>query len=133
MDRFMHDCLMRIDPFVRDDEIEEARMVNDFDVLFIFKNGKRILFDSDTNYFRELYSDDYRLTDEQRRYEFKRRLRIMMRRKNINQEELAERLGTTQTVISRYVTGNSVPNFITVEKIAEILNCSLDDFRYKHY
>lgn len=133
MDRFFHDCLMRIDPFVRDDEIEEARMVNDFDVLFIFKNGKRILFDSDTNYFRELYPDDYRLTDEQRRYEFKRRLRIMMRRKNINQEELAERLGTTQTVISRYVTGGSVPNFITVEKIAEILNCSLDDFRYKHY
>lgn len=133
MDRFLQDCLMRIDPFVKEDEIEEARMVNDFDVLFVFKNGRRILIDSDTYYFRELYPEDHELTDEQRRYEFKRRLRTMMRRKNINQEELARCLGTTQTVISRYVTGESVPSYIVMEKIAEILNCSMDDFRYKHY
>lgn len=133
MDRYMKDCLMRINPFIKDEEIEEARMINEFDILFVFKDGRRFIFDSDTNYHRILYPEDHVLTDEQRKREFRDRLRTMMRRKGFNQEELADRLGTTQTVISRYVTGESIPNYITLEKIAEILNCSTDDFRYKHY
>lgn len=133
MDRFLHACLMRINPFIDESEIEEARMINEFDVLFVFKDGRRIIFNSDTNYFRDLYPEDHTLTDEQRKREFKMRLRTMMRRRGINQETLAELIGTTQTVISRYVTGESIPNFITLEKIAEALNCSTEDFRYKHY
>ena len=133
MDRFIRGCLMRIDPFLQEEDVVEARMINEFDVLFVLKDGRRIIFDSDTHYYRSLYPEDYILTDEQHQCEFRRRLRTMMRRKHINQEELAKRLGTTQAVISRYVTGESIPNYITLVKIAEALNCSTDDFRYKYY
>lgn len=133
MNNFFKHCLMRIDPFVSPDEVEEVKMINDFDVLFVFKNGRRIIFDSDTNYFWEQYGEDHELTDEQIKREFRLRLRTMMRRKHINQEELAEQLGTTQAVISRYVRGESIPSYTTVVKIATILNCSMDDFRYEYF
>ena len=133
MNNFFKHCLMRIDPFMSPDEVEEAKMINDFDVLFVFKNGRRIIFDSDTNYFWEQYAEDHELTDEQIKREFRLRLRTMMRRKHINQEELAEQLGTTQAVISRYVRGESIPSYTTVVKIATILNCSMDDFRYEYF
>ena len=133
MNRYLHDCLMHINPSIKDDEIEDVKILNDFDILFIFKNGEKILFDSDKKTHRGLYPDDYVLSDEQRKKEFRDRLRTIMNRKGITQEELANRLGTTQTVISRYINGITVPNYVIVEKIAEILNCSTDDFRYKHY
>ena len=133
MDNFMWNCLMRIDPFIQEDEIEEARMINEFDILFVFKDGRRFIFDSDTNYFWQPYSEEHELTDDQIRHEFKIRLRTMMRRRCINQEELAARLGTKQAVISRYVTGDAMPSYATMFKIARILNCSMDDFSFRHF
>ena len=133
MDMIIRDCLMRINPFLTEEDVLDARMVNEYDVLFTFKDGRKIIIDSQTYYHREMYPDDYEFTDEQYRKEFGRRLRTIMRRKGINQEELANCLGTTQTVISRYITGDAMPDCVRTKRIANILNCSTEDFYYKHY
>lgn len=133
MNDFYKYCLMHIDPFISEDEILEYRMINDFDVLFVFKDGRRIVIDSETNYFWGQFPEGHILTDRQIKREFSSRLRTMMRRSHIDQEGLATALNTSQPVISRYLTGDRMPSYATVVRIADILNCSMDDFRYKRY
>ena len=55
------------------------------------------------------------------------RLKAIMRKKNINQRELAEKIGTTEVSISRYINGNRVPNAIVLLKIAQVLECDVDE------
>ena len=133
MDNFIQYCLKRVDPLATENDIAEYRMLNDFDVLFVFKNGKQVIFDSDTCRYRVLYPKGYELTDKENKREFAIRLRALMRRAHVNQEELAKCLGTNQITISRYVNGDFTPDYNRLGKIAKILNCSVDDFYYKEY
>lgn len=56
-----------------------------------------------------------------------------MGRQGIGQEQLADMVGTSQTMISRYVGGGVIPSAIVLRKIAKALDCSMDDFFYKDY
>ena len=59
---------------------------------------------------------------------FSKNLKRIMREEKINQTELAKEIGVNRTTISRYITGQCIPSFHTIVKIADILFCSLDDF-----
>ena len=59
---------------------------------------------------------------------FSKNLKRMMKEDNIKQEDLANEIGVSREMISRYVTGQSMPTFLTVVKIADFLFCSVDDF-----
>lgn len=47
--------------------------------------------------------------------------------KNITQHQLAIKLNCKQTNISKYETGATQPKLEQLPKIAEILNCSIED------
>lgn len=126
--------VLKINPFVTRDDVEEIIEYNKWDIVIIFKNGQRYSYDTLTDYHRLIfYNDVAELTEEQEAREFARKLLKMMQRKWITQEELAERIGTSQTMISRYITGQCIPNYRVVVKIAKVLNCSTDAFRYDDY
>lgn len=57
---------------------------------------------------------------------FAERLRTLRRQRNINQARFADVLGVSPRVYSRWETGDAVPHFDTVVKIAEALDVSLD-------
>ena len=59
---------------------------------------------------------------------FSKNLKRLMEEENIHQDDLADEIGVTQPMISRYVKGQSMPSFITIVKMSEALFCSLDDF-----
>ena len=59
---------------------------------------------------------------------FSRNLRQMMKEDHMKEEYLADEVGISQSMISRYANGQSMPSFLTVVKIADVLFCSLDDF-----
>lgn len=59
---------------------------------------------------------------------FSKNLTRMMKEDHRTQEELAYAIGVSRTMVSRYMTGQSIPSFTTVVRIAEVLFCSLDDF-----
>ena len=125
---------LKIDPFIKKDDIKVVKEINQWELLFIFQNGEKIIFDTDTGYHRNLfYRNINELTEEQERREFGYALRSMMRRKYISQEELAKNIGTSQTMISRYITGKAMPNILVGRKIAKVLRCSLDDLFYIDY
>jgi DNA-binding XRE family transcriptional regulator len=133
MNKFLRDCLRHINPFARDEDIVEAIMLNEYDVLFVFKNGNKVVYDSFEQTFTSIRYGSNDLTDEQYKKEFSVILRKIMNRKHVNQEELARRVGTTQPMISRYINGDAMPSFTMMIKLAKALDCSTDDFYYKYF
>lgn len=59
---------------------------------------------------------------------FSKNLRRMMKEDNMTQEDLSNRIGINQSMISRYMNGQCLPSLLTTIKIADALFCSLDEF-----
>ena len=58
---------------------------------------------------------------------FSKNLKRMMKEDSISQEELANRIGVSQAMVSRYMTGQCLPSLSTTIKIMDVLFCSLDN------
>lgn len=129
MDDRMFQYVLYINPFITEDDIVSIEQINDYEVMVTFKNGERYTVDIYTHYHRKVFYDDINeLTEEQEKSAFAYRLRRLMSCNHVNQEELAEKIGVTQVMISRYVSGKALPNVMIARKIAKVLNCSMDDF-----
>ena len=59
-------------------------------------------------------------------YELGRQVRAQREAHGLSQRELAERMGTTQSVIARLEAGGSKPSISTLERVARALGSSLD-------
>lgn len=63
----------------------------------------------------------------QKDYKFARFLQKVRQSKNVTQEELAEKIGTSQTWIAYIETGRNKPNLKMLEKIAKALGVKVKD------
>ena len=54
-------------------------------------------------------------------------IKNMRERLEITQTELAKRLGVTQGAVSQWENGTTNPGIELLPKLAEILNCSVDE------
>lgn len=54
-------------------------------------------------------------------------LEKVRKRKGINQGELARMVGCSQASICKFESGEMKPSFDTLVKLAQVLECSLDD------
>lgn len=94
------------------------------------KNGESLLYTSLGDGFRLLPYDSNNMTFDECKQEYSIRLKNIMYQKGISQIELAKNTNIQQSIISRYVSGATLPSFYNADKIAKALDCSLDDFRY---
>lgn len=126
--------VMKVDPFVTKEDIIKLKELNEWDLLIVFTNGRKVIYDRFNNCYQNIfYKDVNEITEEQEKKEFAYKLRSLMNRKWVTQEQLAEDIGTSQVMISRYVRGEVMPSVLIVRKIAKALNCSIDDFFYDKY
>lgn len=119
--------------------INEDRIVNEteleyMETIYELDDGRKILYDeiSDHLYFIENTDLNY-VTDEMWKNEFTRRLNKMILRKGILRKEFADLLGISECTMSRYITGNRIPNGYLLQRMSEILDCNLSyltDFNY---
>ena len=63
-------------------------------------------------------------------YELGRRIRELREAQGLSQRQLADRMGTTQSVIARLEAGGSKPSMTTLERIAAALGTAID-IRFK--
>lgn len=58
---------------------------------------------------------------------FRDNLITLRKLRNISQEELAERVGISRQTLSKYETGESIPDIEKTKAIADVFGVSLDD------
>lgn len=133
MDSRIWGFILHVDPFAKQDDIVCVKWINADDLFIKFVDGRKFIYDTSTGYFRCYEYDRHSITEQQWKNEFKVRLNDMMRRTRINQEELADRLGTTQPMVSRYCTGSAMPSPYMIHKIALILGCQDEDLLFQDY
>jgi transcriptional regulator with XRE-family HTH domain len=59
--------------------------------------------------------------------EFAKRLAALLEERGMTQLELAARVGVTRAAMSRYVSGDREPRFVTLVRIAEELDVSIEE------
>lgn len=55
------------------------------------------------------------------------KIKTLLKRQEMTQRELAEKAGTTEVSVSRYLRGQRTPRLITLAAIAQVLGVSIDD------
>jgi transcriptional regulator with XRE-family HTH domain len=60
--------------------------------------------------------------------QFGRRLRQLRRKKELTQEQLAEFAGISVDMVSNIERGINAPSFQTIERLARVLNVSVQEF-----
>ena len=60
------------------------------------------------------------------------RIRRIMDKRGITQEELSESTGISQTMISRYILGKNIPGLHAADKISRALRCTVNDLLYRY-
>lgn len=63
---------------------------------------------------------------------FKFKINTILFTKGLTQSDIAERTGIPQSLISNYVTGDKIPSFYRLYKIANALGCSVKDLVYEY-
>lgn len=58
---------------------------------------------------------------------FAERLAALLRQRGLTQVELAARVGVTRAAMSRYVSGDREPRFVTLVRIADELGVHVDE------
>jgi len=61
----------------------------------------------------------------------KNNINVWVAKSGMNKKEVAEKMGVSQTVLSRWINGKSDPSLRNALKLAELLNCSVDDLYKK--
>ena len=126
---YLYKYVINNNPFINEEDILSYEALNKHDLLINFRNGKQEIYDTFSNTSRRVIRIDQTQTDDsQMRLNFRRRLQTIMNRKWVTQEELARRINSTQPMVSRYLTGQSIPSALTLKKIADALDCSVNDF-----
>lgn len=125
--------VLHIRPFATKDDIVRLEWINEWDLLIQFTDGEKYIYDTFTNYFKWIYYDKNSITEEQWKNEFKDKLISQIGRKYISQDILAERVGTSQQMISRYCTGSAMPSPYMIQKLADAIGCDYYDLIYREY
>lgn len=100
------------------------------EIIATLNDGQTVLYNDDDHTIRKLPKDSGNMTAEECKREFGYRLYRLMLRKGMNQEQLSIATGIQRPLISRYITGKTAPSFCNADRIAKVLECSMDDLRY---
>jgi len=126
-DNELLDRLLKTNPMISIDNIEKYEALNDIELLIFFKDGKKIIYDTLYNTNRPM-----RVVNKKDPLELKKvfsyTLNKMLNIRCITQEELANKLKINQSTISRYIHGKSLPDYLTLIKIADTLKMPVENF-----
>jgi transcriptional regulator with XRE-family HTH domain len=69
----------------------------------------------------------HRLTREEKMMNFSKNLRELRARRDLTQEDLADKIGVSRQMVARYESGENYPEMDKAILIAQVLDCKLDD------
>ena len=90
--------------------------------------NEKIEYNSYDDSIRWIRTDEYTDNEERRRRAFGHNLEKMIPYTGMSKGELAEKLGITNAMLSRYIRGTSMPSADKAHQIARLIGCSTDEF-----
>ena len=98
-----------------------------YHITVLLNDNSRVEFDSSENTIRWVSKIDHSVDNDILRKEIGRNIRKFIVYKGMNQQDVAERTGITQAMLSRYINGTSMPGIDKLHNIASVLDCHVDD------
>lgn len=129
MEDYIFENMQTYYPFLSEKMISFEK-VGPYELIIKTSDGETTLYNDSNHSIRRLPRDSKNMSEEEVSIEFRQRLLQKMFRRDMNQSELSRLTGIPQPTISSYLTGRTLPSFYNLDKIARVLNCSADDFRY---
>lgn len=124
---------------IREENVIRQIDISDDEYMFLIDDGSRVRFDI-TNYALTYIKPRVDLTEQDLddiwKKEFARKLKKKLRNSGITQKEFAQQLGVTDRTVYRYLNQLTLPDYITIRKIARILGCTFEEltnFDYLYY
>lgn len=114
-------------------KIKACTAVGLFTLIILYENGQRELFDLYNHTRRYIDYESDILTTEESRKEFKYILARLMDISGYSQDDLSERLNISRKTIARYLSGQSLPGYLVLKRIADLFDCTVDDLYFKSY
>ena len=98
-----------------------------YHITVLLDDNSRVEFDSSENTIRWVNAIDRSVDNDILRKEIGRNIRKFIVYRGIRQQDLAEKAGITQAMLSRYINGTSIPGIDKIHNIASVLGCHIDD------
>lgn len=115
------------------DEIEDVQEVNQCEIMILYKDGTRYIFNDRTSSIRRLPLDPEDMTDDEVIFEFMQRFRSMRVLRSYTLTDLYEMTGISLSTLSRYENGEGTPTVVNLRKLAKAFRCTLDDLVLMEY
>ena len=112
------------------DKVVEILESTDTILVVKLNDGRFYEYDVETATLHKLPEDPNNMTEEEWRVEFARKLHSIMWRKGLNQNDLSDMTGISQSAISGYLRGVNSPTVYRLDRIAKALECSILEFIY---
>lgn len=96
-------------------------------ITFLLDNNDRIEFDGSNNSIRWVRKIDRCVDNDEFRKEIGRNIKKFITYKGLNQQEISDKVGITQAMLSRYITGTSIPGVDKLNRLANVLDCRVGD------
>lgn len=120
-------------PHIKKEDIMDYKELNDYEILIKLRpKGEQIIFNTMNNTIRGCTYRG-RLSEDENKKEFKLRLRSWLLFSGLNQKDLADITGISERTLTRYVNGKSLPDYISLKKIADAMNCKVDDLYFNGF
>lgn len=108
----------------------DCRPSGRYTILVTLEDGTRIEYNSFDNTIKDvtkfyIHDSEENVDEEQWRKEFGRKLRLAITNRGISQEKVADRVGISRQMMTRYVRGSSTPSGYILSKLSEILDCDV--------
>ena len=96
-------------------------------ITFLLDNNDRIEFDGSNNSIRWVRKIDRCVDNDEFRKEIGRNIKKFITYRGLNQQEISDKVGITQAMLSRYITGTSIPGVDKLNRLANVLDCRVGD------
>lgn len=123
-----------VDYFCPDfNKIDDIQKINSDQILIMYKDGTRYLYECIGDSYRRLPFDPENMTDDEIAFEFMQRFRSMRRLRGYTLTDLQKLTGISLSTLSRYDNGKLTPKVVNLRKLAKALRCNLDDLVLMRY
>lgn len=98
-----------------------------YHVTVLLDDNSRVEFDSSDNTIRWVPKIDRSVDNDVLRKEIGRNIRKFIVYRGLRQQDISEKVGITEAMLSRYINGTSLPGIDKLHNLASVLGCRVDD------